>query len=51
MAAKDIRFHGDARAELLRGVETLAHAVRVTLGPRGRNVVIAKSYEIGRAHV
>ena len=44
MAAKDIRFHGDARAELLRGVETLAHAVRVTLGPRGRNVVIAKSY-------
>ncbi len=44
MAAKDIRFHGDARAELLRGVEMLANAVRVTLGPRGRNVVISKSY-------
>ncbi len=44
MVAKDIRFHGDARAELLRGVEMLANAVRVTLGPRGRNVVISKSY-------
>ncbi|MBM3507050.1 MAG: chaperonin GroEL [Alphaproteobacteria bacterium] len=44
MAAKEIKFHGDARAELLRGVEMLANAVRVTLGPRGRNVVIHKSY-------
>ena len=44
MVAKEIRFHGDARSELLKGVETLANAVRVTLGPRGRNVVIHKSY-------
>ena len=44
MPAKEIRFSTDARAELLRGVETLAAAVRVTLGPKGRNVVIAKSY-------
>jgi len=44
MAAKEIRFHGEARADLLKGVELLADAVRVTLGPRGRNVVIHKSY-------
>jgi len=44
MAAKDVRFSGDARERMLRGVETLANAVRVTLGPRGRNVVIEKSF-------
>ena len=44
MAAKEIRYHGEARADLLRGVEMLANAVRVTLGPKGRNVVIHKSY-------
>ncbi|MFA5120032.1 chaperonin GroEL [Zavarzinia sp.] len=44
MAAKDIKFHGDARDRLLRGVEILADAVKVTLGPKGRNVVIAKGY-------
>jgi chaperonin GroEL len=44
MAAKEIRFNEDARARLLRGVETLAHAVRVTLGPKGRNVVLEKSW-------
>ncbi len=44
MAAKEIRFHGEARAALLQGVEMLADAVRVTLGPRGRNVIIHKSY-------
>ncbi len=44
MAAKDIRFSIDARERMLRGVDTLANAVRVTLGPKGRNVVIAKSY-------
>src|SRR3977135_2727922 len=44
MAAKDVRFAGDARDRMLRGVETLANAVRVTLGPKGRNVVIDKSY-------
>jgi len=44
MAAKDVRFSGDARERLLRGVETLANAVKVTLGPKGRNVVIEKSF-------
>jgi chaperonin GroEL len=44
MAAKDVRFAGDARDKMLRGVETLANAVRVTLGPKGRNVVIDKSF-------
>src|SRR3954449_10821853 len=44
MAAKDVRFAGDARDRMLRGVETLANAVRVTLGPKGRNVVIDKSF-------
>jgi chaperonin GroEL len=44
MAAKDVRFSTDARDRMLRGVETLANAVKVTLGPKGRNVVIDKSY-------
>src|SRR4029078_8790514 len=44
MAAKDVRFSGDARDPMLRGVETLANAVKVTLGPKGRNVVIDKSF-------
>jgi len=44
MAAKEIRFDHDARERLLRGVETLAHAVRVTLGPKGRNVLLEKSW-------
>ena len=44
MAAKDVRFSGDARDRMLRGVETLANAVKVTLGPKGRNVVIEKSF-------
>src|SRR3954452_7318488 len=44
MAAKDVRFSTDARAKMLRGVETLANAVKVTLGPKGRNVVVGKSY-------
>jgi chaperonin GroEL len=44
MPAKDVRFNGDARERMLRGIETLANAVRVTLGPKGRNVVLAKSY-------
>src|SRR5512141_1554641 len=44
MAAKDVRFAGDARDRMLRGVETLANAVKVTLGPKGRNVVIDKSF-------
>ena len=44
MAAKDVRFHSDARDKMLRGVEILANAVKVTLGPKGRNVVIDKSF-------
>src|SRR6476660_7290159 len=44
MAAKDVRFHGDARERMLRGVDTLANAVKVTLGPKGRNVVLDKSF-------
>ena len=44
MAAKDVRFSSEARERMLRGVETLANAVKVTLGPKGRNVVIEKSF-------
>src|SRR5579863_2548547 len=44
MAAKDIKFSGDARERMLRGVDILANAVKVTLGPKGRNVVIEKSF-------
>src|ERR1700687_129727 len=44
MAAKEVRFHGDARERMLRGVDTLANAVKVTLGPKGRNVVLDKSF-------
>src|SRR5215831_10751877 len=44
MAAKDVRFSADAREKMLRGVEILANAVRVTLGPKGRNVVLDKSF-------
>src|SRR5881409_2173128 len=44
MAAKEIRFHTDARERMLRGIDILADAVRVTLGPKGRNVVIDKSF-------
>ncbi|MBD9638756.1 chaperonin GroEL [Ensifer sp. ENS07] len=44
MAAKEVKFHSDARERMLRGVDILANAVKVTLGPKGRNVVIDKSY-------
>src|SRR4030081_3811857 len=44
MAAKDVKFFGDARDRMLRGVDVLANAVKVTLGPKGRNVVIEKSF-------
>ncbi len=44
MAAKDVKFAGDARDRMLRGVDVLANAVKVTLGPKGRNVVIDKSF-------
>jgi chaperonin GroEL len=44
MAAKEVRFSSDAREKMLRGVDTLANAVKVTLGPKGRNVVLEKSF-------
>ena len=44
MVAKDVRFGGDARQRMLRGVDVLADAVKVTLGPKGRNVVLDKSF-------
>ncbi|MDR2416695.1 MAG: chaperonin GroEL [Holosporales bacterium] len=44
MTAKDVRFSADARGRMLKGVETLSNAVRVTLGPKGRNVVIQRSF-------
>jgi chaperonin GroEL len=44
MAAKDVKFPRDARERMLRGVDILANAVKVTLGPKGRNVVIDKSF-------
>ncbi|MGE0503180.1 MAG: chaperonin GroEL [Rhizobiaceae bacterium] len=44
MAAKEVKFHSDAREKMLRGVDILANAVKVTLGPKGRNVVIDKSF-------
>ena len=44
MAAKEVRFSSDAREKMLRGVDILANAVKVTLGPKGRNVVLDKSF-------
>ena len=44
MAAKDVKFGGDARQKMLEGINVLAEAVKVTLGPKGRNVVMDKSF-------
>src|SRR5574339_1097150 len=44
MAAKEVKFSQDARERMLHGVEVLANAVKVTLGPKGRNVVLEKSF-------
>jgi len=44
MAAKEVKFGSDARTRMLEGVDTLANAVKVTLGPKGRNVVLEKSF-------
>src|SRR6478672_3374884 len=44
MAAKEVKFSTDARAKMLRGVQVLSDAVKVTLGPKGRNVVLEKSF-------
>ena len=46
MAAKDIRFGEDARSRMVRGVNVLANAVKATLGPKGRNVVLEKSLSL-----
>ena len=44
MAAKEVKFNSEARNKMLAGVDTLANAVKVTLGPKGRNVVLDKSF-------
>ena len=44
MSAKEVKFNSDAREKMLRGVDILADAVKVTLGPKGRNVVLEKSF-------
>ena len=44
MSAKEIKFSTDARSKMLKGVDILADTVKVTLGPKGRNVVLGKSY-------
>ena len=44
MAAKEVRFHDSARARMVIGVNILADAVKVTLGPKGRNVVLERSF-------
>src|ERR1700694_5728725 len=49
MAAKEVRFSTDARDRMLRGVDILANAVRITLGPKGRNVILEKSYGAPRS--
>ena len=49
MAAKEVKFSTDARDKLLRGVDILANAVKVTLGPKGRNVVLEKSFGAPRS--
>jgi chaperonin GroEL len=49
MTAKEVRFSGDARERMLRGVDILANAVRITLGPKGRNVILERSYGAPRS--
>ena len=47
--AKDIKFSADARSSMVRGVDILANTVKVTLGPKGRNVVLEKSFDSRRS--
>jgi len=49
MAAKDVKFAGEARERMLRGVDILANAVKITLGPKGRNVILEKSFGAPRS--
>jgi hypothetical protein len=51
MAAKEVKFSQDARERMLRGVDILTNAVKVTLGPKGRNVVLDKSFGAQRCSV
>jgi len=44
MSAKEVKFSQEAREKMIRGIDVLANAVRVTLGPKGRNVVLDKSF-------
>ena len=49
MAAKEVKFSADARERMMRGVDILANAVKVTLGPKGRNVILEKSFGAPRS--
>src|SRR2546428_7781397 len=49
MAAKDVKFAADARERMMRGVDILANAVKITLGPKGRNVILEKSFGAPRS--
>src|SRR4026207_285933 len=49
MAAKDVKFSADARERMMRGVDVLANAVKITLGPKGRNVILEKSFGAPRS--
>src|ERR1041385_8978124 len=49
MAAKDVKFAADARERMMRGVDVLANAVKITLGPKGRNVILEKSFSAPRS--
>jgi chaperonin GroEL len=49
MAAKDVKFAADARERMMRGVDVLANAVKITLGPKGRNVILDKSFGAPRS--
>jgi chaperonin GroEL len=49
MAAKEVKFSADARERMMRGVDILANAVKITLGPKGRNVILEKSFGAPRS--
>src|SRR5678810_176184 len=49
MAAKEVKFSADARERMMRGVDVLANAVKITLGPKGRNVILEKSFGAPRS--
>ena len=49
--AKELNYGEEARKKLMDGVDKLADTVKITLGPKGRNVLLERKYEIGRAHV